>query len=96
MQIDMSHFANACTYGSIFIMFSAEFRRIASSSVIFQGTERPDCCEESVPYLVRDNNVAEPNEILSISIARAVSSAAIHVEFEVQRVNITIIDNDSK
>ena len=49
-----------------------------------------------MPYLVRDDNVAEPNEILTVSIARAVSSASIPVVFVVQRVNVTIIDNDSK
>ena len=70
--------------------------RRAAPSVIFQGTERPGCCEQTVPYLVRDDNVAEPNEILTISIALAVYSAPIPVEFEVQRVNVTIIDNDSE
>ena len=92
----MSHFANACTYRSILFMFSADFQRNASSSVIFQGRDRPSCCEEPVPYLVRDDNVAEPNEILTISITRSIYNSSIPVEFEVQRVNITIIDNDSK
>ena len=49
-----------------------------------------------MPYQVRDDNVAEPNEILTISIARSITSASIPVEFEVQRVNVTIIDNDSE
>ena len=63
---------------------------------MFQGTERPGCCVEPVPYLVRDDNVAEPNEILTISIARSITSALIPVEFVVQQVNVTIIDNDSE
>ena len=80
-----------------FLLFSADFRRNAAPSVIFQGTERPGCCEEPVPYLVRDDNVAEPDEILTISIAWSITSASIHVEFVlVQRVNVTIIDNDSE
>ena len=70
--------------------------RRAPPSLIFQGTERPSCCVEPVLYLVWDDNVAEPDEILAISIARAVSSAAIPVGFEVQRMNVTIIDNDSE
>ena len=47
-------------------------------------------------YLVRDDNVAEPDEILTISIARVITSASIPVDFEVQEVNVTIIDNDSE
>ena len=70
--------------------------RRAAPSVIFQGTERPGCCEEPVLYLVRDDNVAEPDEILTISIARSMNSAAIPVQFVVQQVNVTIIDNDSE
>ena len=49
-----------------------------------------------MPYQVLDDKVAEPDEILTISIARAVSSASIPVEFVVQRVNVTIIDSDSE
>ena len=77
-------------------MFSADFRRNATPSVIFQGTECPGCCVQAVPYLVRDDNVAEPDEILTIFLARLITSAAIPVWFEVQQVNVTIIDNDSK
>ena len=47
-------------------------------------------------YQVRDDNVAEPDEILTISIARSIISAVIPVEFAVQRVNVTILDNDSE
>ena len=77
-------------------IFSADFQRNASPYFIFQGTKHPGCCEEPVPYQVRDDNVAEPDEILTISIARSITSASIPVEFEVQQVNVMIIDNDSK
>ena len=40
--------------------------------------------------------IAEPDEILTISIARAITSASIPVEFVVQQLNVTIIDNDSE
>ena len=79
-----------------FFLFLADFRRNAAPSVIFQGTERPGCCVEPVLYQVRDDNVAEPDEVFTISIARSITSAAIPVEFQVQRVNVTIIDNDSE
>ena len=49
-----------------------------------------------MPYQVRDDNVAEPDEILTISIAQAVSSATIPVNFVIQQVNVTIVDDDSK
>ena len=49
-----------------------------------------------MPYQISDDNVAEPDEILTISIARAITSASIPVRFEVQRVNVTIIDNDGE
>ena len=79
-----------------FFLFLADFRRNAAPSVIFQGTERPGCCVEPVTYQVRNDNVAEPDEILTISIAWSISSAAIPVQFVVQQVNVTIIDNDSE
>ena len=43
-----------------------------------------------------NDNVAEPDEILTISIARGVASASIPVNFAVQQVNITIIDDDGE
>ena len=43
-----------------------------------------------------NDNVAEPDEILTISIARALSSTSIPVNFAVQQVNITIIDDDGE
>ena len=76
-----------------FLLFSADFRRNAAPSVTFQGTEHPGCCEKALPFLVRDDNVAEPDEILAIYI---LTSAAITVDFVMQRVNVTIIDNDSE
>ena len=77
-------------------LFSADFRRNAPAGYVFQGTERPACCERTAAYLVRDDNVAEPDEILTISIARSITNAAIPVRFVVQQVNVTIIDNDSE
>ena len=49
-----------------------------------------------MPYFVRNDNVAEPDELLTISIARGVTSASIPVDFMIQAVNVTIIDDDSK
>ena len=43
-----------------------------------------------------NDNVAEPDEILSFSIARGVASTPIPVNFAVQQVNITIIDDDGE
>ena len=77
-------------------LFSADFRRNARASYVFQGIERPGCCERTAAYQVRDDNVAEPDEILTISIARSMNSASIPVRFVVQQVNVTIIDNDSE
>ena len=83
-------------FNNVIFNFLAGFRRNAQPSVVFQGTDRPGCCEKAVPYQISDDNVAEPDEILTISIARAITSASIPVRFEVQRVNVTIIDNDGE
>ena len=63
---------------------------------MFQGTDRPDCCVREAPYLIMNDNVAEPDEILTISIAQRISSSSIPVKFAVQQVNITIIDDDGE
>ena len=77
-------------------MYLADFRRNAPPSLIVQGTERPVCCQRTAPYLVRNDNVAEPDEVLEILISRGIASAAIPVDFVIQRVNVTIIDDDSE
>ena len=50
----------------------------------------------TVRYYVIDNNIAEPDEILSLSIVRSLASNQIPVNYVVQRVNVTIVDNDSE
>ena len=53
-------------------------------------------CARTVHYYVTDNNIAEPDEILSLSIVQSLASNQIPVEYGVQRVNVTIVDNDSE
>ena len=72
---------------------SADFRRLAPFSFIFQGTDRPRCCEELVLYAVTDDNIAEPDEIVTLSIT---SGSSISVNFIVQIINVTIVDNDGE
>ena len=50
----------------------------------------------TVQYGVTDDNIAEPDEILTLSIVRSVASRQIPVNYVVQRVNVTIVDNDSE
>ena len=50
----------------------------------------------TVRYYVIDNNIAEPDEILSLSIVQSLASNQIPVNYVVQRVNVTIVDNDSE
>ena len=47
-------------------------------------------------YLVREDNVAEPDEIFSINIANAVVNQEIPVTIVIPSVNVTIIDNDGE
>ena len=77
-------------------LFFLDVSRSNAPPFIFQGTDRPGCCKQSVQYQVNDDNVAEPDEILTISIARSITSASIPVKFIVQRVNVTIMDNDGE
>ena len=49
----------------------------------------------TVLYDVTDDNIVEPNEILSLSIIRSLASNQIPVNYAVQKVNVTIVDNDS-
>ena len=50
----------------------------------------------TVLYGVTDDNIAEPDERLTLSIVRSLASNQIPVEYVVQRVNVTIVDNDSE
>ena len=50
----------------------------------------------TVQYYVTDDNIAEPDELLTLSIVRSLASNQIPVEYVVQRVNVTLVDNDSE
>ena len=63
---------------------------------MFQGVDRPECCVRTVLYNVTDDNITEPNEMLTLSIVRSLASNQIPVEYVVQRVNVTIVDNNSE
>ena len=47
-------------------------------------------------YDVEDDNIAEPNEILTISISKASANTDINVNFNISSANVTIIDDDSE
>ena len=63
---------------------------------MFQGVDRPECCVRTVRYDVTDDDIAEPDEILTLSIVRSLSSNQIPLSYAVQRVNVTIVDNDGE
>ena len=63
---------------------------------MFQGVDRPGCCLRTVLYDVTDDNIAEPDEILTLSIVRSLASSQIPLSYVVQRVNVTIVDDDSE
>ena len=63
---------------------------------MFQGVNRSECCVRTVQYDVTDDNIAEPDEILTLSIVQSLASNQIPVEYIVQRVNVIIVDNDSE
>ena len=50
----------------------------------------------TVLYDVTDDNIAEPDEILTLSIVRSLVSNRIPLSYVVQRVNVTIVDNDGE
>ena len=50
----------------------------------------------TVLYDVTDDNIAEPDEILTLSIVRSLASNRISLSYIVQRVNVTIVDNDGE
>ena len=50
----------------------------------------------TVQYGVTDDNIAEPDEILTLSIVRSLASNRISLSYIVQRVNVTIVDNDGE
>ena len=47
-------------------------------------------------YDVEDDNIAEPNETLTISISKASISSDFKVIFNISSANVTIIDDDSE
>ena len=47
-------------------------------------------------YDVEDDNIAEPNETLTISISKASASNDLNVMFNISSANVTIIDDDSE
>ena len=47
-------------------------------------------------YVVEDDNIAEPNETLTISISKSSASTDLNVSFNISSTNITIIDDDSE
>ena len=47
-------------------------------------------------YDVEDDNIAEPNETLTISISKANASNDLNVSFNISSANVTIIDDDSE
>ena len=63
---------------------------------MFQGVDRPGCCVRTVLFDITDDNIAEPDEILALSIVRSLASNQIPLSYVVQRVNVTIVDNDSE
>ena len=63
---------------------------------MFQGVDRPGCCVRTVLFGITDDNIAEPDEILALSIVRSLASNQIPLSYVVQRVNVTIVDNDSE
>ena len=63
---------------------------------MFQGVDHPGCCVRTVLFDITDDNIAEPDEILSLSIVRSLGSNHIPLSYVVQRVNVTIVDDDSE
>ena len=47
-------------------------------------------------YDVEDDNIAEPNETLTISISKALASTDLLVSFNISSAIVTIIDDDSE
>ena len=47
-------------------------------------------------YDVEDDNIAETNETLTISILKASANNEINVSFNISSTNVTIIDDDSE
>ena len=50
----------------------------------------------TVEYDVTDDDIAELDEILTLSIVRSLASNQIPLSYVVQRVNVTIVDNDGE
>ena len=75
-----------------FFFSTADYLSPTISSVNFHGSIRV----LTVSYSVTDDNIAEPDETLSLTIQRSTSSAQTPVSYSTKSVDIKIIDNDGK
>ena len=69
-----------------------DYSRSQLQAVILTGTTR----WVNRLYNVEDDNIAEPNETLTISISKASASTDLNVSFNISSANVTIIDDDSE
>ena len=74
---------------------TGDYSRYSSedNTIVFQGTTTE---QVNVLYHVVDDSIAEPNETLKISIAKATASNNITADFNISNANITIIDDDGE
>ena len=75
-----------------FFFSTADYLSPTTSSVNFHGSIRV----LTVSYSVTDDNIAEPDETLSLTIQRSTTSAQTPVTYSTKSVDIKIIDNDGK
>ena len=75
-----------------FFLSTADYLSPTTSSVNFHGSIRV----LTVSYSVTDDNIAEPDETLSVTIQRSTTSAQTPVTYSTKSVDIKIIDNDGK
>ena len=71
---------------------TADYLSPTASSVNFHGSIRV----LTVSYSVTDDNIAEPDETLSLTIQRSTTSAQTPVTYSTKSVDIKIINNDGK
>ena len=72
---------------------AADFRLSSAPYVLFDNSS---CCSQPVPYSIRDDSIAEPDEIFTIKISMSLISAHIQTVYAIPSVNVTIIDNDGR
>ena len=71
---------------------TVDYSRLSSQNILLgNNTDKVD-----VLYHVEDDNIAEPNETLTVSITKAANSSNITLDFNISSANITIIDDDSE